>query len=124
MYREAPLGDKSPEDLRKVFANSMFVCFVYEGSRLVAAGRALADGADCSYICDVAVLQSHQGMGLGKKVISHLIEASQGHKKIIICSLPGKEPFYRRFGFLRVTTAMAIFKNPQQQLESGYSSEE
>ena len=37
--------------------------------------------------------------------------------------VPGKEPFYRKFGFLRMNTAMAIFENQQQQLERGYLSE-
>jgi ribosomal protein S18 acetylase RimI-like enzyme len=124
LYRAAPLGNKNPVHLRKVFANSMFMCFVYDGSTLVAAGRALADGGDCSCICDVTVLPIHQGMELGKQLVSHLIEASHGHKKIIIYSVPGKESFYRRFGFLRMKTAMAIFKNPQQQLENGYLSED
>ena len=123
LYRAAPLGDKKPEHLRKVFSNSMFTCFVYAGATLVAAGRALADGADCSYICDIAVLPSHQGTGLGKQVVSHLVETSRGHKKIILYAVPGKEPFYRRFGFLRMKTAMAIFENQPQQLERGYLSE-
>ena len=123
LYRAAPLGDKKPEYLRKVFSNSMFTCFVYAGANLVAAGRALADGGDCSYICDIAVLPSHQGTGLGKQVVSHLVETSRGHKKIILYAVLGKEPFYRRFGFLRMKTAMAIFENQQQQLESGYLSE-
>lgn len=122
MYRAAPLGDKKPEHLRKVFSNSMFTCFVYSGAKLVAAGRALADGGDCSYICDIAVLPSHQGAGLGKQVVSHLIETSRGHKKIILYAVPGKEPFYRRLGFLRMKTAMAIFENQPQQLERGYLS--
>ena len=123
LYRAAPLGDKKPLHLRTVFSNSMFRCFVYENARLVAAGRALADGADCSYICDVAVLPSHQGTGLGKQIISHLVEKSRGHKKIILYAVPGKEAFYRKFGFLRMKTAMAIFENQQQQLERGYLSE-
>lgn len=109
--------------LQKVFSNSLFKCFVYEGSKLVAAGRALADGADCSYICDIAVMPSHQGSGLGKQVVSHLVEVSRGHKKIILYAVPGKEPFYRKFGFLRMKTAMAIFENQQQQVERGYLSE-
>ena len=29
LYRAAPLGEKSPAHLQKVFANSMFQCFVY-----------------------------------------------------------------------------------------------
>jgi ribosomal protein S18 acetylase RimI-like enzyme len=123
LYRAAPLGDKTPSHLQKVFSNSMFKCFVYENSRLVGAGRALADGADCSYICDVAVLPSHQGSGLGRQLVGHLVESSRGHRKIILYAVPGKEAFYKKFGFLRMTTAMAIFENQQQQLERGYLSE-
>jgi GNAT superfamily N-acetyltransferase len=124
LYRAAPLGEKKAEHLQKVFSNSMFKCFVSENARLVAAGRALADGGDCSYICDVAVLPSHQGMGLGKQIVGHLVERSRGHRKIILYAVPGKEPFYKKFGFLRMTTAMAIFENQQQQLERGYLNED
>ena len=56
LYREAPLGHKNPVDLKTVFTNSRFRCFVYENERLVGVGRALSDGLDCSYICDVAIL--------------------------------------------------------------------
>jgi ribosomal protein S18 acetylase RimI-like enzyme len=123
LYRAAPLGDKKPEHLQKVFCNSMFRCFVYEGTRLIGAGRALADGADCSYICDIAVLPSHQSRGLGKQIIGDLVEKSRGHRKIILYAVPGKEPFYRKFGFLRMKTAMAIFENQQQQVDRGYLEE-
>lgn len=123
LYRVAPLGEKPPHHLQKVFSNSMFQCFVYENARLIAVGRALADGGDCSYICDIAVLPSHQGTGLGKQVVNHLIEKSRGHKKIILYAVPGKEPFYRKFGFLRMRTAMGIFENQQQQVDRGYLSE-
>lgn len=124
LYRAAPLGDKQPLLLQAVFSNSMFKCFVYDNARLVGAGRALADGADCSYICDVAVLPSHQATGVGKQIVGHLVEKSRGHRKIILYAVPGKEPFYRKFGFLRMKTAMAIFQNQQQQLERGYLSED
>lgn len=124
LYRAAPLGDKKPAWLQTVFSNSMFVVFVRDGGRLVGAGRALADGADCSYLCDIAVLPSHQGTGLGKRIVSELVERSRGHRKIILYAVPGKEPFYRKFGFLRMITAMGIFENPQQQIERGYLSED
>lgn len=124
LYRAAPLGDKKPDALRTVFGNSRFTCIVREEGRLVGAGRALADGADCSYICDIAVHPSHQGTGLGKAIVADLVERSRGHKKIILYAVPGKEPFYRKFGFLRMTTAMAIFENQQQQLERGYLRED
>lgn len=124
LYRAAPLGDKKPDHLRKVFSNSLFVAFVYDGDRLVGAGRALADGGDCSYICDIAFLSDYQGAGLGKQMVGDLVERSRGHRKIILYAVPGKEPFYKKFGFLRMKTAMAIFDNQQQQLERGYLSED
>ena len=62
-------------------------------------------------------MPSQQGTGLGQAVVARLVDLSRGHKKIILYSVPGKEPFYRKFGFLRMKTAMAIFANPQQQLE-------
>ena len=124
LYRAAPLGDKKPDHLRKVFSNSLFVAFVYDGDRLVGAGRALADGGDCSYICDIAFLPDYQGAGLGKQMVGDLVERSRGHRKIILYAVPGKEPFYKKFGFLRMKTAMAIFDNQQQQLERGYLSED
>ncbi|RZU02464.1 GNAT family N-acetyltransferase [Rivibacter subsaxonicus] len=123
LYRAAPLGNKNPADLETAFSNSRFRCFVRDGGRLVAVGRALADGVDCSYICDVAVLPSHQGMGLGKQVVARLLSLSRGHKKVILYAVPGKEPFYARLGFRRMTTAMAIFENQDLALARGYLSE-
>jgi ribosomal protein S18 acetylase RimI-like enzyme len=119
LYRIAPLGEKPPEALAMVFANSMFKCFVYEGDRLVAVGRALADGRDCSYICDVAVHPEHQGRGLGKAVINELVTRSRGHKKIILYANPGTEGFYAKLGFYAMNTAMAIWRNPEQAVASG-----
>ena len=124
LYRAAPLGTKSAALLQTVFGNSLFVSFVYDDGRLVGAGRALADGGDCSYICDVAVLPSHQGTGLGKALVGDLVERSRGHRKIILYAVPGKEPFYKKFGFLRMKTAMAIFENQQLQIERGYLSDD
>jgi predicted N-acetyltransferase YhbS len=123
LYRAAPLGDKKPEDLEVVFGNSMFCCFAFDGDRLVGAGRVLADGRDCAYLCDIAVLPTHQGLGLGEQIITRLLQQSQSHAKIILYSVPGREPFYAKFGFLRMKTAMAIFRDQPSAVRRGYLSE-
>lgn len=120
LYLAAPLGNKKPADLKTVFTNSMFRCFVYEDGKLVGVGRALADGVDCAYICDIAVLPSHQGTGLGKEIVGKLVDLSRGHRKIILYAVPGKEGFYRKLGFRRMRTAMAIFENQALAMERGY----
>ncbi len=119
LYRLAPLGKKRPEDLQRVFFNSMFQCFVYCEERLVGAGRALADGRDCSYLCDVAVHPEFQGNGLGKAIVTKLVNLSSGHNKIILYAAPGKENFYRQMGFRRLRTGMAIFEDEDQAIAGG-----
>jgi ribosomal protein S18 acetylase RimI-like enzyme len=119
LYRIAPLGDKKPDDLKLAFANSRYKCFVFDAGVLVGAGRAVADGVDCSYLCDVAVHPDFQGRGLGAAIIAKLKELSAGHKKIILYANPGKEGFYRKFGFKRMRTAMAIFLDQDRAIREG-----
>jgi GNAT superfamily N-acetyltransferase len=119
LYRIAPLGTPSAEALKTIFGNCRFSCFGYLGDQLVAAGRALADGVDCSYISGVVVHPEHQGKGLGKAVIRNLVLASAGHKKIILYANPGKEGFYASLGFLPMNTAMAIWDNQPAAIKSG-----
>lgn len=124
LVRAAPLGDKSPEFLRTVFTNSMYRAFVRDDGKLVGAGRALADGVDCAYLGDIVILPSHQGQGLGGQIITRLLDCVRGYRKILLYAVPGKEPFYRRYGFERMTTAMAIFQDRDAAFERGYLSED
>jgi ribosomal protein S18 acetylase RimI-like enzyme len=119
LYRIAPLGNKAPEDLEIVFSNSKFKCFIFEHSKIIGVGRALADGIDCSYLCDVAIDPKYQGIGLGRQIIEKLVNLSAGHKKIILYANPGKEGFYNKLGFKQMNTAMAIFSNEQYAIDVG-----
>lgn len=119
LYRAAPLGEKPPDALETVFSASRFTTFAYAGDELVAVGRALADGLDCAYIADVAVRPEYQGKGLGKAIITRLVDMANGHKKIILYANPGTEGFYLNLGFLPLATAMAIWANQESALESG-----
>jgi ribosomal protein S18 acetylase RimI-like enzyme len=119
LYQIAPLGIKLPADLKVVFSNSRFKCFAFDGATLIGVGRALADGLDCSYICDIAVKPEYQGLGLGKQIVQNLIGQSRGHKKIILYANPGKEGFYSKLGFKKMNTAMAIFRNEEEMIKNG-----
>ncbi len=118
-----PMGNKKAGDLKTVFTNSMFRCFVFHGRKLVGVGRAMADGVYCAYICDIAVLPDYRGLSLGKQVVAELLRLAAGHKKIILYSVPGAETFYTKFGFQRMRTAMAIFENQGLAMERGYLEE-
>ena len=119
LYKIAPLGNKSAKALKTVFSNSRYMHFIYHESLLIGAGRALADGYDCSYICDVAIHPEFQSKGLGKAMIEKLVEDSKEHQKIILYAVPTKEPFYAKFGFAHMKTAMAMFKNQEKAIKVG-----
>lgn len=119
LYRIAPLGEKPPETLATVFANSMFTCFVYMDEKLIGAGRVLADGFDAAYIADVAMHPDHQRHGVGKAIIRRLVELCRNHKKIILYATPGTEAFYGNLGFLRMNTAMGMWRDQEEALRAG-----
>lgn len=121
LYRIAPLGTKSGDWLKTAYSNSMFKRFAFDGESVVAAGRAVADGVDCAYLCDIVVHPAYQGSGLGKELIQSLVDLSRGHRKIILYAVPGREPFYAKFGFRRMNTAMAIFSDPEKAAAEGYT---
>ena len=109
LYR-VTLGEKNPDDLRVAFTNSRFKVFAYDGERLVGAGRAIADGVDCAYLCDVAIHPDYQGQGLGRELMMQMRRLTEGHRKLILYAASGKEGFYRRLGFEPLPNAMAIFE--------------
>jgi ribosomal protein S18 acetylase RimI-like enzyme len=122
IYEIAPLGTRNPDDLETVFSNSMFKCFVFDDTKIIGAGRALADGVSCAYICDVALHPDYHGLGIGKKLVQMLVEQSKHHSKIILYANPGKEGFYGKLGFRKMKTAMAIFKNEEKAIRDGFVS--
>lgn len=122
LYKIAPLGNKRPNDLKIAFSNSMYKYFVYLNNQLVGVGRALADGVDCSYICDVAIHPDYQGKGIGKDIVNKLTEQSKHYNKIILFASSGKEEFYSKLGYYKMNTAMAIFKNHEKCIELGLIS--
>ncbi|OYV45432.1 MAG: GNAT family N-acetyltransferase, partial [Burkholderiales bacterium 21-58-4] len=93
--------------------------FVYDGKRLVGAGRALSDGVWRAAIYDVAVLPDYQGKGIGSQIIRHLVEHANV-EVITLYAAPGKEAFYERFGFRKMKTAMAIMLDPEERKALGF----
>jgi len=120
LYDDAGMSAKAPDALRTAFANSLHCCFLHLDGQLIGAGRALGDGVFVGYLSDIAIAPALQGQGLGKAIVSYLLQKLEGHQKILLYANPGKEDFYRQFGFRRMCTAMAIFDNEQRAAERGF----
>jgi len=116
--REAGMGYYEPERHRRAFENSFATAFVFDGSRLVGFGRVLSDGAYQAALYDVVVLPAWQGRGIGRAILEHLLQKVRDCNAILYAN-PGKEGFYGRLGFRRLTTGMGRFLRPGRMEEKG-----
>jgi len=117
LFELAPLGKKrDPKKLEMAFRNSLLKVFAFDGKKLVGAGRVLSCGVWRAAIYDAAVLPEYQGRGIGRAIIRHLVDTANV-EVIMLYAAPGKEEFYERFGFRKMTTAMAITPSEDEARE-------
>jgi predicted N-acetyltransferase YhbS len=107
----AGLGTSQPDDMRRAYEQSDLRVFAWDEGRLVGAARAISDGIYHAMLCDVMVLPAYQGRGIGRALVLRIL-AELGGIKLMTTAAFGKEEFYRRLGFRRHKTALAINYGP------------
>jgi ribosomal protein S18 acetylase RimI-like enzyme len=119
LLRRAPLVAREPGKLRRACENSFAACFAFDGDKLVGMGRAISDGEYHASLYDLVVLPEVQGRGLGKAIMEAIHERLPV-KAIMLYSVPGKEPFYRKLGYHRLFTGMMRSDDPERLRTEGY----
>lgn len=91
---------RSEQDLRQMLAGSQAVVSAWEHSKLVGFGRANSDGVFRAVLWDVVVAGSHQGQGLGRRLVRALLEAPalQGVERVYVMTTQSSG-FYTQLGF-------------------------
>ena len=120
ILKDTGMAHFEPDTHRRAFENSHTVVFVYERQgELVGVGRAICDGAYQAAVYDVAVLPGYQGRGLGRLIMERIMARLSGCS-VILYAAPGKEDFYRRLGFGKMLTGMALFRHQDIMRERGF----
>lgn len=119
MLRAVGMAHYSSDVHRRAFLNSYFAVFVFDDRRLVAIGRMISDGEYQSAIYDVAVLPEYQGCGIGKQIIRRLKQETP-NCNFVLYATPGKEAFYKKEGFKKLKTGMAVFVNQASMQAKGF----
>jgi GNAT superfamily N-acetyltransferase len=91
--------NRAPETVRKSLAHSL--CFgVYDGATQIGLARVVTDHAVFAYLCDVYILESHRGFGLGKWLM-HVVTTYPDFAGIRRMLLATKDAhgLYTQFGF-------------------------
>lgn len=92
---------KSKEQLLSAMKNSWYFVAAYSDDQLVGCGRIVSDGYLHAYVNEMIVLSGFQGKGIGKEILSQLLQKTLEHgiKDIQLFCAKGKERFYLKNGF-------------------------
>ena len=102
---------RSFETVKRSIENS--ICFgVYDSSdKLVGFARVLTDYAEFAYIMDVFILEDYRKQGLGKQLMSAIMQHSdlQCLRRIMLATNDAHE-LYEKYGFKRTVTPEKIME--------------
>lgn len=85
--------------VRRSVENSL--CFgVFQGTMQVGFGRVVTDLATFGYLADVYILEAHQKRGLGKRLISSIMDHPdlRGLRRMLLATRDAHQ-LYAKFGF-------------------------
>jgi GNAT superfamily N-acetyltransferase len=89
--------NRSLERVKRSIAGSL--CFgVYDGERQVGLARVVTDRATYGWLCDVFILESHRGRGLGKWLIECVTAHPDLQGMLLMLATRDAHELYRRYG--------------------------
>ena len=91
---------RSFDVVRKSIEHSL--CFgLYRGDEQVGFARVVTDGATFAWLCDVFILESVRGRGLGKRLVQAVVDHPelQGLRRIMLATQDAHELYQRYGGF-------------------------
>lgn len=102
------------EVAHKAISNSTYGIVAESNGETIGMGRIVGDGAIYFYIQDIAVNPEYQGNGVGKAIMSHLMNWTRQHAPpqafVALFAAKGTIPFYQQHGFAEYDGLTGIFQ--------------
>lgn len=99
----AGMSPRSPEGAERGLPNSLYAASIRREGELVAMGRIVGDGGCNFTIVDIAVHPDHQRRGLGRRIMTSLMERlrAEGPASAYVDLIAdgGSPALYAEFGF-------------------------
>jgi GNAT superfamily N-acetyltransferase len=98
------LSLKSAEAAARGLPNTLFAVQILCDGEPVGMGRVIGDGGTAFQVVDIAVLPTHQGRGLGKRIMGEIAAWLQAHVPetgyvSLLADVPA-DALYGQFGFV------------------------
>ena len=98
------LGERRPVDdrerIKSMLRNADLIVTARLNGRLVGVSRAITDFAFCTYLSDLAVDESCQKQGIGRKLIERTHEAAGLMTRLILIAAPKARSYYPHIGMV------------------------
>ncbi|MFI9047096.1 GNAT family N-acetyltransferase [Streptomyces sp. NPDC053427] len=109
---DAGLSDKAPEAVELALPNSWYGVVLHHDGEPIGMGRIIGDGGTAFQIVDVCVHPTHQGRGLGRRIMAALSEELERRAPAtayvsLIADGPARF-LYEKFGFANTATHDSI----------------
>ena len=106
-------NNRTIEQIEESMASSFcYGLFLAEEERLVGFARVISDLATTYYLCDVIIDPEYQHQGLGKALVSHIVNLPQYRKLRGILLTKDAHGLYEKYGFETVNDR-AMVKAPE-----------
>lgn len=89
-----------PDKLKVAIANSHKVISAWDGNQLVGLINALSDDIMTVYFHYLLVSPGYQGKGIGKKLVSLMLEEYKGFARKVLIAYDEEVGFYQNCGFV------------------------
>ncbi|RUS45859.1 GNAT family N-acetyltransferase [Cohnella sp. AR92] len=92
---------KGSNKLNESIMNSWYCVSAIDNGETVGYGRILSDGVLHAIICDLIVLPTYQGKGIGSSILKQLLRKCHENEILMIQLFAAKDKYnyYKRFGF-------------------------
>lgn len=92
------------ELVERSIVNSLYSLCVYDDGKIIGMGRIIGDKGLICYIQDIIVIPEYQGKNIGLEIMNYMMNYIKNNldptTRIGLMSAPGKEDFYKKFGFI------------------------
>ena len=115
ILNRSALGERRPVDDKKCISgmlkNADIIITAHEGDKIVGVARSVTDFHYCCYLSDLAIDETYQKHGIGKKLIDMTQTQLHDKCKIILLSAPSATEYYPKVGFSQHSSAWTLAKD-------------
>lgn len=110
LYNDAglPRPTHNEDRIGKMYENSNLIISAWDGDVLVGVARSITDWCWSCYLADLAIRQSHQKEGIGKKLIELTKEKIGEETMLLLLSVPTAMDYYPKVGFAKQESSFII----------------